>query len=47
MNSSEFSQGIWSWYSPQCKGSVVPEQACTWSCRACVVPRQRVSSAAF
>lgn len=29
MNSSEFSQGIWSWYSPQCRGSVVPEQACT------------------
>lgn len=25
MNSSEFSQGIWSWYSPQCRGSVVPE----------------------
>lgn len=28
MNSSEFSQGVWSWCSPQCRGSVVPEQAC-------------------
>lgn len=49
-NNHEFhwvSQGTWSRYSQQCRGPI-PEQG--WhagTCRVCVGPRQRVSSAAF